>query len=290
MDAASGLSAVIVNWNSGSCLAHLLESMEPLGKKWARVVVVDNGSQDGSARPARGRDGVELVEAGENLGFAGAANRGIARVATPWVLLLNPDITLRAEAVETLCHEVDERPRCGIATGTLLSASGRTPQIRPLPGPWSLLRDAVFLDELLAAAGLGRWGDLEGGEPAANDSSLRAVEVEQPAAAFWMLRRRAWEAIGGFDPRFHPAWFEDVDFCRRLLDAGWKILHFPRIRVGTHLGGASLDRLGYTAFVEIYYRNMLQYLSKHHKLTHPLLWPLIRLGALVRRGVIARWR
>ena len=192
MDAASGLSAVIVNWNSGSCLARLLESMEPLGKKWARVVVVDNGSQDGSARTARGRDGVELVEAGENLGFAGAANRGIARVATSWVLLLNPDVTLRAEAVETLRREADDRPRCGIATGTLLSASGRTPQIRSLPGPWSLLRDAVFLDELLAAAGLDRRGVPEEDEPAANDSSLRAVEVEQPAAAFWMLRRRAW--------------------------------------------------------------------------------------------------
>lgn len=290
MDAASGLSAVIVNWNSGSCLARLLESMEPLGKKWARVMVVDNGSQDGSARPARGRDGVELVEAGENLGFAGAANRGIARVATPWVLLLNPDITLRAEAVETLRREVDERPRCGIATGTLLSASGRTPQIRPLPGPWSLLRDAVFLDELLAAAGLDRRGDPEGGEPAANDSSLRALEVEQPAAAFWMLRRRAWEAIGGFDGRFHPAWFEDVDFCRRLLAAGWEILHFPRLQVGTHLGGSSLDRLGYAAFVEIYYSNMLRYLAKHHRLAYPLVRPLIRLGALARRGVIGPWR
>ena len=290
MDAASGLSAVIVNWNSGSCLAHLLESMEPLGKNWTGVVVVDNGSQDGSSRPARGRDGVELVEAGENLGFAGAANRGIARVATPWVLLLNPDITLRAGAVDTLCREVGERPRCGIATGTLLSASGRTPQIRPLPRPWTLLRDAVFLDELLAAAGLDRRGDSAEDEPAANDSSLRAVEVEQPAAAFWMLRRRAWEAIGGFDRRFHPAWFEDVDFCRRLLASGWEILHFPRLRVGTHLGGSSLDRLGYAAFVEIYYRNMLRYLAKHHKLAYPLAGPLIRLGALARRGVIGRWR
>ncbi len=290
MDVASGLSAVIVNWNSGSCLARLLESMEPVGKKWARVVIVDNGSRDGSARPARRRDGVELVEAGENLGFAGAANRGIARVATPWVLLLNSDITLRAEAVETLCREVDERPRCGIATGTLLSASGRTPQIRPLPGPWSLLRDAVFLDELLAAAGLDRRGVPEEDEPAVNDSSLRAVEVEQPAAAFWMLRRRAWEAIGGFDGRFHPAWFEDVDFCRRLLAAGWEILHFPRLQVGTHLGGSSLDRLGYPAFVEIYYGNMLRYLAKHHKLAYPLVRPLIRLGALARRGVIGRWR
>ena len=290
MDAASGLSAVIVNWNSGSCLARLLESMEPLGKKWARVVVVDNGSQDGSARPALGREGVELVEAGANLGFAGAANRGIARVATPWVLLLNPDITLRAGTVETLCHEADERPRCGIATGTLLSASGRTPQIRPLPGPWTLLRDAVFLDELLAAAGLDRRRDPEADEVAVDESSSRALEVEQPAAAFWMLRRRAWEAIGGFDRRFHPAWFEDVDFCRRILAAGWEILHFPGLQVGTHLGGSSLDRLGYAAFVEIYYRNMLRYLAKHHKSAYPLVGPLICLGALARRSVIGRWR
>ena len=290
MDAASGLSAVIVNWNSGPCLAELLESMEPLGKGWARVVVVDNGSEDGSARPARGRDGVELVEAGENLGFAGAANRGIARVATPWVLLLNPDITLRPEAVQTLRHEVEEKPRCGIATGTLVNRSPRTPQIRPLPSPWSLLRDAVFLDELLALAGWDRRGVPDSAVPAPEGSFAQVANVEQPAAAFWMLRRRAWEAIGGFDRRFHPAWFEDVDFCRRLLAAGWEILHFPLLRVGTHLGGSSLDRLGYAAFVKIYYRNMLRYLAKHHKLAYPLLWPLIRLGSLVRRSVVSRRR
>jgi GT2 family glycosyltransferase len=230
------------------------------------------------------------VEAGENLGFAGAANRGIARVSTPWVLLLNPDVTLHAKSVETLCHEVEERPRCGIATGTLLSLSPRTPQIRPLPNPWSLLRDAVFLDELLAFSGLDRRRDPGSAGPAGDGSSVQAVKVEQPAAAFWMLRRRAWEAVGGFDRRFHPAWFEDVDFCRRLLAAGWEILHFPQIRVGIHLGGSSLDRLGYAAFVEIYTRNMLRYLAKHHTMAYPLLRPLIRLGALVRRGVIGRWR
>ena len=285
MSASLGLSTVVVNWNSGSCLGKLLESLEPLRNEMGEVVVVDNASQDGSDGPARGRDGVVLVEAGENLGFAGAANRGIARVSTPWVLLLNPDVTLHPESVETLCHEVEERPRCGIATGTLLSRSPRTPQIRPLPGPWSMLRDAVFLDELLALAGLNRSAD-----PLGEGSSGQAVRVEQPAAAFWMLRRRAWEAIGGFDRRFHPAWFEDVDFCRRLLDASWEILHFPQIRVGVHLGGSSLDRLGYAAFVEIYTRNMLRYLAKHHTMAYPLLWPLIRLGALVRRGVIGRWR
>ena len=285
MDASSGLSAVIVNWNSGSCLEQLLESMEPLEKGWAQVVVVDNASQDGSAGPARGREDVELVEGGGNLGFAGAANLGIARVSTPWVLLLNPDVTLHPESVETLCHEIEARPQCGIATGTLLSRSPRTPQIRPLPSPWSLLQDAVFLDELLQFAGLNRSSGLPG-----EGDSEQAVKVEQPAAAFWMLRRRAWEAIGGFDRRFHPAWFEDVDFCRRLLDAGWEILHFPQLRVGTHRGGSSLDRLGYTAFVEIYTCNMLRYLAKHHKMAYPLLWPLVRLGALVRRGVIGRWR
>lgn len=290
MSASLGLSAVIVNWNSGSCLEKLLESLQPLQKAMGRVVVVDNGSQDGSAGPARGRDGVELVEAGKNLGFAGGANRGIARTSTPWVLLLNPDVILCAESVETLLCEVDERPGCGIATGTLLSSSRRTPQIRPLPGPWSLLRDAVFLDELLALAGWDRRGDPDTAGPAWEGSSVQAVKVEQPAAAFWMLRRRAWEAIGGFDDRFHPAWFEDVDFCRRLLDSGWEILHFPQLHVGSHLGGSSLDRLGYAAFVEIYARNMLRYLAKHHKLAYPLLWPLVRLGALVRRGVISRWR
>ena len=53
---------------------------------------------------------------------------------------------------------------------------------------------------------------------------------------------------------------------------------------------SSLDRLGYATFVEIYTRNLLRYLAKHHSMAYPFLWPLIRLGALVRRGVIGRWR
>ena len=133
MSASLGLSTVVVNWNSGSCLGKLLESLELLRSEMDQVVVVDNASQDRSAGAARGREGVELVEAGENLGFAGAANRGIARVSTPWVLLLNPDVILCPDSVETLRHEVDERPRCGIATGTLIPSSGRTLQIRPFP-------------------------------------------------------------------------------------------------------------------------------------------------------------
>jgi GT2 family glycosyltransferase len=87
--------------------------------------------------------------------------------------------------------------------------------------------------------------------------------VEQPAAAALALRRDALAAAGGLDERFHPAWFEDVDLARRLRDAGAVVRYWPAARF-RHRLGASVPRLGYAAFLWIYYRNLVRYLGKHH--------------------------
>lgn len=290
MNTSIGLSVVVVNWNSGNCLGGLLESLEPLVDRLSRVIVVDNASQDGSADLIKDNSRIELLDAGKNLGFAGAANCGIDRVSTPLVLLLNPDVVLHPDAVKVLCQEIESRPYCGIATGKLCSQSHKTPQISLLPNPWSMLRDAIFINEFLAFVGLDSDSEFTKLDTVANDSCPQVLEVEQPAAAFWILRRKAWESIGGFDCRFSPAWFEDVDFCFRLLSSGWKILHFPEITVGTHVGGIAVEQMGYSLFVEIYYRNMLLYLSKHHQKAYPLLWPFVQLGIQMRRRIIGRWR
>ena len=87
--------------------------------------------------------------------------------------------------------------------------------------------------------------------------------VEQPAAAALALRRSAWERLGGFDPTFHPAWFEDVDLARRLADRGRAIAYWPAAVFRHGLGG-SVVPLGYGAFLWHYHRNLGRYLRKHH--------------------------
>jgi hypothetical protein len=77
-----------------------------------------------------------------------------------------------------------------------------------------------------------------------------------------MIRRDAFDQIGGFDERFYPAWYEDVDFCSRLDRAGWEIYFIPDA-VFIHEGGYSADALGAGAFLQAYYRNQLRYAQKH---------------------------
>ena len=295
MSASMDLSAVIVNWNSGRHLGRLLGTLEILGEDLAEVLVMDNTSTDQSPDAAAEFPRVRLLRMEDNLGFAGAANRGIARTNARLVLLLNPDLELNPDGVRSLYQEMERRPMAAIVSGELTEGEGVPQtdfQIRPLPTGWSVIRDVLFLDELLRVvvkpfrpSGAGPLRSA-----ASIDSNAQAVEVEQPAAAFWLLRKEAWEAVGGFDEQFRPAWFEDVDFCKRVRAAQWQIFHFPGYSVGVHQGGLALHRLGYQRFVGIYYRNLLRYLKKHHRIGYPLLWPAVQMGSWIRRRIISRWR
>lgn len=289
------LSAVIVNWNSGRHLGRLLRSLEVLEEDLAEVLVIDNASTDASAKAAAECSGVRLLKMENNLGFSGAANRGIALTRTRLVLLLNPDLELNPESVRCLYQEMNFRPTAAIVSGELTDDEGVPQtnfQIRPLPTGWNVIRDVLFLDKLLRGSVKPFrlvWASLSSSD-ASMDSNTRAVEVEQPAAAFWLLRKAAWEDVGGFDEQFQPAWFEDVDFCKRVRAAQWQIFHFPGYFAGVHYGGLGLDRLGYERFVGIYYSNLLHYLKKHHRTGYPLLWPVVQMGSWIRRQIIARWR
>jgi len=120
-------------------------------------------------------------------------------------------------------------------------------QLREVPRPAQLLQHALFRD-----AGRG-----VAAEPAAG------ATVGQPAAAALGLRRVTWERLGGFDPTFHPAWFEDVDLARRLAAAGGALVYWPAATFRHGLGG-SVAPLGYGAFLWHYHRNLGRYLRKHH--------------------------
>ena len=268
------LSVVVVNWNSGNYLGRCLESLAA-GKSPFMVRVVDNASEDGSWRAAQQRSGVELTRLPENAGFAGAVNRALASLSSDFVLLLNPDIEIRPDTVDRLLQAGKSHPQAALCVPLLESPSGLLQsafQLRRLPTLGSVLSDVLFLDEVL------QWLPFRGRQP---ELYRRRLRVEQPAAACWLLRREAWEDVGGLDERFQPAWFEDVDFCRRMADRGWQALAFPRLRA-RHAGGHTVARLGKRAFYRLYYRNLLRYWKKHHPRSFPLVWPAVQLGLAVR--------
>jgi GT2 family glycosyltransferase len=244
----------------------------------AKIVVVDNGSTDSSEMVVVQDELTELIPFTHNKGFARAANVGITRTETPFVLLANPDILLCPETVRNLYREIDLRPRAAIVCGALVGEKGESQevfQIRSLPSFKGILIEVLF------GGGLARLL-----EPGSHPSSTKSkqptpYEVEQPAAAFWLLRKEAWSSIGGFDERFFPAWFEDVDFCKRLIADGWQVLYFPQWRI-RHRGGLSLMSLDYREFLTIYYGNLLKYWKKHHCASLPLIWLPVRLGWIIR--------
>lgn len=266
------LSAVIVNWNSGPFLGRLLDSLEPLAGELAAVWVMDNASEDSSSSIVQDRPWVCLERFEQNRGFAAAANEGIRKSDSEAILLLNPDVEVVADSIRGLLEELSSRSRTAIVCGALVGRD-RKPQtrfqVRRFPTLGSVLFDSLFLDELLQS--LGR----------RHDSEPTGGTVEQPAAAYWLLRRQAWWEIGGFDEQFAPAWFEDVDFCKRLASRGWRIEYFPQWPA-IHRGGIALDVLGYRKFVRLYYRNLLKYWRKHHSATLPLIWLPVKVGVLLR--------
>ncbi len=106
--------------------------------------------------------------------------------------------------------------------------------------------------------------------------------VEQPAGACLAITREAWDAVGGMDTQFTPVWFEDVDFCKRLLDSGRKIVYCPSARFH-HSGAHSVGKLSFAEKQLFWYTNMLRYARKHFSRTKVLI---LRIGII--KGMILR--
>jgi len=277
------VSVVVVNWNDRERLERCLRS---LASAALDVVVVDNASDDGSAdMVAREFPAVRLMRRSANDGFAVGVNAGVAASAMPFALVLNPDTEVAPPAVARLADTLTAHPRAGAVGGLLVDVANR-PQagftVRRFPTLALFLVDLLLVDEIWPGNPATRRYlysdlDLDGDVP---------VDVDQPAAACLLVRRAAFDAVGGFDEGFRPAWFEDVDFCRRLRSAGWRILLEPRARV-IHEGGVSMRALGHVAFSRIWYRNLLRYVRKHHGAAgHALVRLALTVGLPLRAAAL----
>jgi GT2 family glycosyltransferase len=268
----------IVSWNSAAHLPAAVKSV-PAG---VPVVVVDNASADGSAGVARAA-GARVIEAGTNLGFGPACNLA-AREGAPseTILFLNPDAALvdGATTLAALLAELDADPAVVAAAPRLTGDGQEAFQLRRLPRLGTILREAFLVDRLFP------------GNPGyRRDRYLdrprdEAFDVEQPAAAALLVRRSAFDAVGGFDAAFTPAWFEDVDLCARLLARGGRIRYVPSARA-THVGGVAMDAVPWRDFRPLYVRNQLRYLARHAAVPiRAAAWAATLLGAALRLALV----
>jgi len=268
------VAAVVVTWNSASEIDNCLRSLENIGE----IVVVDNGSTDETLRViAGGRKGVGVIANPQNRGFAAAANQGVKATTSPLLLFLNPDAAL-LNSLEPLVSEL-QAPGVGAAGGRLEDLDGRVQagfNVRAFPTPASLACEVLLVNRLWPSNPVNRRYrrlDLDHG---------RAQDVDQPAGAFLMVRREVLEAVGGWDERFCPLWFEDVDLCLRIRQAGYRIRYVPAA-AARHRGGHSLARISVQDKEVYWYRSLLRYTEKHYpSRARVLLRAAVFLGALLR--------
>ena len=236
----------------GTCLDALAE-MAPT----VTAIVIDNASGDRTTEQVRARPAVSLIENRENRGFAAAVNQGVDASRADFLLLLNPDVVLLT-AVDQL---VDQSRRYGLACGKLVSPT-RIPQkgftIRRFPTPLTLWFELLGVNRLWPSNPVNRRyryldRDLE-----------MAGEVEQPAGAFLMFRRDVWDRLGGFDERFHPIWFEDVDFCKRAAEAGYAAYYVPQM-TAIHCGAHSISKISRGCRAQYWCVSLLRYAAKHFR-------------------------
>lgn len=275
------VSVLIVSWNARGWLVSCLRA---LAGSPHQIVIVDNASEDGSVDAVRREfPSVHVVASESNLGFAGAVNLGRRSAVSPALLLLNPDTEASPGAVERLARALGEAPDIGAVAGRLVDAGG-APQagfnVRRFPTLASLACDLLLIDHLWPGNPVSRRyyaRDLDPDSPG---------DVEQPAAACLMVRADVFDRLGGMDERFHPAWFEDVDFCLRLSRAGLRIRYEPAATF-VHRGGVARETLGLPAFSRMFHRNMLRYVRKHHGFAATLLVRGLIAAGMVPRAVAA---
>jgi len=272
------VSAVVVSYNSAAYLPDCLRSLRSEGV--AELVVVDNASSDGSAGVVRATDPtVRVVETGANLGFGAGANRGVATTLGPYVLILNPDTVVEPGTVKSLSEALDRDPGLAVVG----------PRIENLDG--SLYPSVRRFPDLPVAFGHAFLGLIWPTNPFSRryrmldwDHDQPAAEVDWVGGACILVRRSAFDVVGGFDEGYFM-YVEDVDLCWRLGRAGWRIGYEPGGRVVHALGGSS--RLVPYRMIAEHHRSLLRFFSKSTAGARRALVPVVAAGLAVR--TLAAW-
>ncbi len=235
----AGLSIVVVTWHSADDVGALLASATDALADGAELVVVENASGDATPAIVRARvPDARVVENARNLGFAAAANVGLAASTRPYVLFLNPDATLHPDALPRALAHLASDPTIGVLGCRTLNPDGTLqPTVDRFHSVGALVREALV-------ARRGPAAPPRGASPAATS------DVDWVYGSFLLCRRAALAAVGGFDEAYEM-YGEDIDLCHRVRGAGWRVVYFADATI-THRGNRSgARRFGERRDVEV---------------------------------------
>lgn len=270
------LSIVIVSYNTRELLRARLKSLQ------GQIVVVDNGSTDGSNEMVEKEfPGVDLIKNRQNVGFAKANNQGIRRTKSTYILLLNTDCEATPAAIDETLHYLEDHPDVGAITCKLVLPDGAIDPAchRGFPTPWASLTYFLGLEKLFPASRI--FGQYHQGY-----KSMEEIhDVDCISGAFFLIRREVIEKVGLLDEAFFM-YGEDIDWCYRIRNAGWKICFYPLVSI-THTkhqsGLAHEDGELRRETRRHFYDAMKLFYDKHYRHRYsPMVTALVLLGIKLR--------
>ena len=278
------LSIIIVNYNAVHYLDNCLNSIYTETKKVPfDIWVVDNNSKDESVSMIRREyPSINLIENEENIGFAKANNDAISKSTGDYILLLNPDTLILKNAIEKTVKFLDENPRTGIAGCKVLNEDG-TLQLacrRSIPAPGVAFFRLTGLSRLFPNSKTMAKYNLTYLNP------NEANEVDAVSGAFLMIRRQVIDKIGKLDERFFM-YGEELDWCLRTKNAGWKVMYYPDAEIIHYKGECSKFNHRKAAFE--FHRSMYLFHKKHFAGNcNPVINAIIYIGIFIK--ALISWR
>ena len=276
------LGLVVIGYESDAVWPAFFESLAKSTVIPDQIVVVENSPSPPSSIPAVPELSVSVLHRADNPGYGTSANLGVRELtaSTDFIVVCNPDILWEPQTLEVLTAELESRPTVGIAGPRLLNTDGSTyPSARAVPGIRVGIGHALLGDVWKSNPWTTRYlGTHEGLEPRI---------VDWLSGACLMVRREAFNAIGGFDEGYFM-FVEDVDLCFRAKKQGWRSLFVPEAYL-THSGAHSTGpRMA--DMVKAHHHSMSKFLFRMYE--GPMYWPIrqtLRVGLWIR-SVIAPLR
>lgn len=251
------LSIIIVNWNVRDLLRDCLLSIERgRGELTLEVIVVDSASSDGStAMLAAEFPWVTLIACQENVGFPKGNNLGVAKANGRYILLLNPDTAVLGQALTIMWKYVQDHPDVGIVGAQLLNADGSVQSSRRrFPTLATAFFESTWLEPLAPAGLLTRYY-------AQDVPDDQTADVDWVTGACMMAPRTAVTAVGGMDEAYFM-YSEELDWCRRMKDAGWRVVYLPAAQI-IHYEGKSSEQAIVARHIN-FQQAKLRYFRKYH--------------------------
>ena len=250
-----GLSAVLVNYNSGDELRDALASIAREAPGAWEAVVVDNASTDGSEKAVLECPHARLLRNADNVGFARGVNQAIAASSADRILIMNPDCRLMPGSLAPLLALLNADAHCAIVAPRILDPDG-SPQGNARGDPnmlTGLFGRTSLLRQVMPGLEIARRNVVDAADAA-------AIAVDWVSGACMLARREALDAVGGFDTRYFMYW-EDADLCRRLRAHGFSIRYVPSVTAVHRVGQSS--RTARAQSIRAFHDSAYLYYSTH---------------------------